>query len=478
MFDLANFKIGRGKQSTLPSQKVDGKAYFCKDTKGLYFDFMNDAGALVRESVEDQGAQRKITAAGLLKGNGNGGVSAAVAGTDYEQVGAANTALTTAKNYTDDHAENASIHVTAAEKALYGEDKLFIQAAGGYLPASGEWCSPAYGVGTFFTVLKNSNKSAWSTDGIHWIEAALPSTDAWSAVCYCPSTESFFAISANTTTSAFAEASKGQNNWEWVSKQAPDANNYCMLVYASNRETDCIYAVVQGSNLSAAKLYALNYEYWVPITAQPVITSPTWYDYQVTRIGNDERLVVYCNEGLGEFISARGTEVMLSEEAQLCGMVVRMDEMQCISLDSIDHKIHILDVNTDTEVSITVDSTTNWAHLRYANAKYILLNDTGTKYAYSSSVSKWKVVDIPSSVGSVSNFTYGSGMFIAMPVNGQQPLVLVDMSGDNDARLKEVEAACNSFTTATVEDYIRCGTSELTPGVSTLPTGHIYVCYE
>ena len=47
----------------------------------------NAAGERIAGAVDLSTKQDKITASGMLKGNGSGGVSAAVAGTDYMQTG-------------------------------------------------------------------------------------------------------------------------------------------------------------------------------------------------------------------------------------------------------------------------------------------------------------------------------------------------------------------------------------------------------
>lgn len=72
---------------TVADEKIDGYAEL--------------ADAIEFEEIDFEEGQPKISASGILKGDGDGGVTAAVAGTDYETAGAAATALTDAKSYTD-----------------------------------------------------------------------------------------------------------------------------------------------------------------------------------------------------------------------------------------------------------------------------------------------------------------------------------------------------------------------------------------
>lgn len=66
------------------------------------------AGA--KQTIDELGAQSKIAASGILKGDGSGGVTAAEAGTDYVEP----------QSFTS-HVSDTTVHVTAEERAAWNE---------------------------------------------------------------------------------------------------------------------------------------------------------------------------------------------------------------------------------------------------------------------------------------------------------------------------------------------------------------------
>ena len=52
------------------------------------------------------------------------------------------------------------------------------------MPSTANWYSVTYGNGKFVAVANNSNKTAYSTDGITWTAATLPSSANWGSVTY------------------------------------------------------------------------------------------------------------------------------------------------------------------------------------------------------------------------------------------------------------------------------------------------------
>ncbi|MDR1479409.1 MAG: hypothetical protein LBJ00_10770 [Planctomycetaceae bacterium] len=64
-----------------------------------------------------------------------------------------------------------------SNKAAYSTDGINWTAA--TLPGSSNWNGVTYGNGKFVAVSHNSNKAAYSTDGINWTAATLPGSDWW-----------------------------------------------------------------------------------------------------------------------------------------------------------------------------------------------------------------------------------------------------------------------------------------------------------
>ena len=67
-----------------------------------------------------------------------------------------------------------------SNKAAYSTDGINWTAAA--LPNSAGWYNVTYGNGKFVTVVRGSNKAAYSTNGINWTEVTLPSSAFWQGV--------------------------------------------------------------------------------------------------------------------------------------------------------------------------------------------------------------------------------------------------------------------------------------------------------
>ena len=77
--------------------------------------------------------------------------------------------------------EKMYIGVDNIARLCYQYDPGFVQTT---LPSSGDWRSVCYGNNKFVAIKNNSNKVAYSTDGVNWTESTLPATMSWSEVCY------------------------------------------------------------------------------------------------------------------------------------------------------------------------------------------------------------------------------------------------------------------------------------------------------
>ena len=52
------------------------------------------------------------------------------------------------------------------------------------LPSSAGWYGVTYGNGKFVAVAYDSDKTAYSTDGINWTAATMPSSSGWYDITY------------------------------------------------------------------------------------------------------------------------------------------------------------------------------------------------------------------------------------------------------------------------------------------------------
>ena len=89
-----------------------------------------------------------------------------------------------------------------SDKAAYSTDGITWTLA--TLPSSTYWCSVTYGNGKFVAVASNSNKAAYSADGITWTLATLPSSVGWYSVTYGDG--KFVAVASNNDKAAYSSA--------------------------------------------------------------------------------------------------------------------------------------------------------------------------------------------------------------------------------------------------------------------------------
>ena len=91
---------------------------------------------------------------GILKGDGNGNVTMAKAGIDYQA------------------------------PLEDWNDVMLLKNIVVALPTYADWQSVCYGNGKFVAVVNASDIAAYSTDGVTWTQTTLPANTDWQSVCY------------------------------------------------------------------------------------------------------------------------------------------------------------------------------------------------------------------------------------------------------------------------------------------------------
>jgi len=111
---------------------------------------------------------------------------------------------------------------------------------GTVLPSSVDWISVAYGNGKFVSIARNSNKAAYSTDGITWTETALPSSGAWQCVSYGGG--KFIAVEAVGNKAAYST-----DGITWTELSMPSSEAWRSVAYGNGK----FVAIAYNSNKSA-----------------------------------------------------------------------------------------------------------------------------------------------------------------------------------------------------------------------------------
>ena len=138
------------------------------------------------------------------------------------------------------------VAVLSGSTAAYSTDGITWSAA--TMPTYSTWYSVCYGNGKFVAV-PNDSTAAYSTDGINWTAATLPSNKSWYSVCY--GNGKFVAVSGGSSSTA-AYSTDGIN---WTAATLPSSANWYSVCYGNGK----FVAVANSSNTAAYSTDGINW---------------------------------------------------------------------------------------------------------------------------------------------------------------------------------------------------------------------------
>jgi len=150
--------------------------------------------------------------------------------------------------------------VNESNKAAYSTDGITWTASN--LPSTSSWISVTHADGKFVAVAYNSNKAAYSTDGITWIESTMPSSEDWQSVTH--GDDKFVAIARFNDKAAYS--TDGIN---WTESTLP-SGNWPSVTHGNGK----FVAVANNSNKAAYSTDGITWiestlpssEYWESVT--------------------------------------------------------------------------------------------------------------------------------------------------------------------------------------------------------------------
>lgn len=170
---------------------------------------------------------------------------------------------------------------TGGNVGNYSTDNGATWTAMGALPSSGSWTSVAYFNSAFVTVRSGSTAAAYSTDGINWVAATLPSSSNWQDVSGgTVGTSAFFVSVATGSTAAAYSVDNGAN---WTAATLPSSTTWNAVTFGNSR----FLAVARNTAVAAL---STNGTTWTSVTL-PV--SGTWNDL----IFGDDNFVIVADSG-------------------------------------------------------------------------------------------------------------------------------------------------------------------------------------
>jgi hypothetical protein len=253
------------------------------------------------------------------------------------------------------------------DKAVYSTDGITWTAA--TLPSSAYWQSVTYGNGKFVAIAKLGNKAIYSTDGISWTETTMPNSGraGWESVTY--GNGKFVAVALDSATYSIStdKAAYSTDGITWTAATLPSESYWSSVTYGNGK-------FVAISNYDDKAVYSTDGITW---TAATLPSSAVWQS------------VTYGN---GKFVA----------------IAAGYSHKVAYSTDGISW--------TETTIPKGNDSV-NWSSVTYGNGKYVAvaLNNFLNKAAYSTDGISWTEITMPS-IGSSQwkSVTYGNGKFVAV----------------------------------------------------------------
>jgi hypothetical protein len=173
-----------------------------------------------------------------------------------------------------------------SDKAAYSTDGITWTLA--TLPPSVNWYSVTYGNGKFVAVA-GGIRAAYSTDGINWAAATLPSSASWYSVTY--GNGKFVAVASNSDKAAYST-----DGITWTLATLPSSAYWRSVTYGDGK----FVAVAGGINYDNRVAYSEDGITW---TLATLPSSVGWYS---VTYGNGKFVAVASNSDKAAYSSATG----------------------------------------------------------------------------------------------------------------------------------------------------------------------------
>lgn len=229
------------------------------------------------------------------------------------------------------------------------------------MPANRRWFGVAYGDGKFVAVASTVDKGAYSTDGITWTEMTLPASQRWECLTYGGG--KFVTVAVNSMYGAYST-----DGITWTQMTLPKKKDWSNVTYGDGK------FVAVSNSVSSMAAYSIDGITWTETTLPSKLN---W------------RSVTYGN---GKFV-ALAANTQTSSTA-----------LSAYSTDGINW--------TETNLS----SSGSWVSVTYGDGKFVAIIFNTNKGAYSADGISWTEFTLPAS-SPWYQVTYGNGKFVAVAAN-------------------------------------------------------------
>jgi hypothetical protein len=317
-------------------------------------------------------------------------------------------------------------------------------------------------VNRFVAIAKYAAVSGYSTDGITWSTAAMPSNDPWVDVTYGNNT--FFATNGFGT----ASATSADGGATWTARSLPDYNDggWYQAVYGDK-------FVAVGKNMSGTGKAATSTD----AITWTLRTLPGSYDWVLVTYGN------------GKYVAlADGSNAAAHSTDGITWTATTLSVNQSYQGITYGDKFVAVGQNFGTGINTSVSYSTNgvtwtsatipdalWKDVTYGNGKYVAVSGGGqssTVAASSTDGITWTARTLPADKPWTS-VTYGNGKFTAVAQSYGTPSDAFATSTDGITWTTQAAPSDNSYWSVTHGNPTLVSSGVLTVGGSTGTSGQV-----
>lgn len=259
------------------------------------------------------------------------------------------------------------------------------------LPANTDWKSVTYGDGKYVAVTFNSDKGAYSTDGVTWTEMSMPAVGSW-IVTY--GNGKYVAVASGNIKGAYST-----NGINWTEMNMPASRSWNGLTYGNGK----FVAVAASSDKGA---YSTDGVTWTEMSM------PTSRDWASVTYGDGKFVAVVVDSLYGAYSADGISWTEMSMPASRIWRRVSYGNGKFVAVAYISDKgAYSTDGITWTEMSMPTSR--SWIGVTYSDDKFVAVAYNSDKGAYSIDGITWTETTLPASIG-WNDVTYGDGKFVAV----------------------------------------------------------------
>lgn len=260
------------------------------------------------------------------------------------------------------------------------------------MPAQRNWQSVAFGDGKFVSLAFDSDKAAYSTDGVLWKEMSMPSSAYWKGIVY--GNGKFIAVA--TTSNKTAYSSDGINWTEVILNTAANCNS---IAYGNG-----VFVAVSESNKNFARTSdgVIWDVYTPPYNDRESWTGIAYGAGKFVTVSKSNRFA-YSSDGI--------TWTFLKNSYNVSWTSITYGNGKFVAVGSGTQKA-VYSVDGITWFETSMPSHSDWRSVVWGGKKFVAVSSAGSKSAYSEDGITWTEVVIQTPANWFSA-AYGDGKFVA-----------------------------------------------------------------